>query len=177
MPYLITVGIIAVVLILVIGKYNKLIILRDSAESAWHQLDGRLQERNDLIPNLLNVVKGYAKRESETLEKVISARNSLITAQGQGDISEIAIAENQLQATLKFLFALKEIYPNLKTNKSFLQLQEEFTQMESKIAPLKQHYYDSTTRYNNEVEKSNMMARVFSLKKMPLFELTPQQQK
>ncbi|NBG86935.1 LemA family protein [Isachenkonia alkalipeptolytica] len=173
MEYIILIGVIAVIILLFAGKYNRLVTLRNRVKNAWSQIDVRLQQRNDLIPNLVNTVKGYAKHESETLERVIQARNQLMAAQSEENVKEAAKAENQLQSTLKSLFALRESYPDLKANTNFLDLQEKLKGMEDKLASVRQYYSDSVTRYNTEIEKfpANLIASMFGFKAMELFEV------
>jgi LemA protein len=173
MEFIIGIIIIAVLLLIFVGKYNRLITLRNRGKNAWSQIDVRLQQRNDLIPNLVNTVKGYAKHESQTLERVIQARNQLMAAQNNENVKEAAKAENYLQSTLKSLFALRESYPDLKANTNFLDLQEKLKGMEDKLASVRQYYSDSVTRYNIEIEKfpGNLIASLFGFKPMELFEV------
>ena len=137
-PLIATLIVLAVVILLliilvgwVIGIYNGLVALRNQIESAWAQIDVQLKRRYDLIPNLVETVKGYAKHESETLEKVIKARQIAIDA---SPVVDQAQAENQLTSTLRSIMALSESYPDLKANTNFLILQEELTSTEAKIA-------------------------------------------
>ncbi len=173
MELIIVIVLLAVVVITFVAKYNRLVTLRNRGKNAWSQIDVRLQQRNDLIPNLVNTVKAYAKHESETLERVIKARNQLMTAQNQENVKDAAKAENYLQSTLKSLFALRESYPDLKANTNFLDLQEKLKGMEDKLASVRQYYSDSVTRYNTELEKfpSNLIASMFGFKPMELFEV------
>ncbi|MFH0766145.1 MAG: LemA family protein, partial [Calditrichota bacterium] len=130
--------ILAVVLVLwIIGLYNRLVRLRNAVRNAWSQIDVQLKRRHDLIPNLVEVVKDYMSYEQETLTKVVQARSQAINAQGVGDVS---IAENQLTGALKSLFAVMENYPDLKANQNVMALQEELTSTENKIAFARQYY-------------------------------------
>ena len=138
-----------VVLIYFVGIYNGLVRARNETKNAWSQIDVQLKRRHDLIPNLVETVKGYAKHESETLEAVILARNAAVSAQGP---KEAGVAEGMLSAALGKLFALSEAYPDLKANQSFLALQEELTSTENKIGFARQAYNDAATRYNNQRE-------------------------
>ena len=137
----------AVVLLLLYGviTYNRFVTLRNRIENAWAQIDVQLQRRHDLIPNLVETVKGYASHESGTLEAVVQARNAAMSAQGPAQQGQ---AENMLSGALKSLFALSEAYPDLKANTSFLQLQEELSSTEGKIAYARQFYNDVVNRYN-----------------------------
>lgn len=143
---------IVVVLLLVfyvISLYNNLVKLRNRIENAWAQIDVQLKRRWDLIPNLVETVKGYAAHESETLEAVIAARNAATTASGP---QESAANENILTGALRQLFAVSEAYPDLKANQNFLELQEELTGTEGRIAYARQHYNDQVLKYNTAIE-------------------------
>ena len=153
-----------------IGTYNGLIGLRNGLENAWAQIDVQLKRRHDLIPNLIETVKGYAKHERETLEKVVQARNTAINAK---TVSERADAENALSNTLKSLFAVAEAYPDLKANQNFLQLQEELTSTENKISFARQFYNDSTMTYNTRTQMfpANILANMFGFTRRDFFEV------
>src|SRR5436190_19269625 len=135
--------------------------MRNRVESAWAQIDVQLKRRYDLIPNLVETVKGYAAHERETLEAVIQARNAGMGAQGP---AQQAQAENMLTGALKSLFALSEAYPDLKANQNFLNLQEELTSTEDRIAYSRQFYNDSVLKYDNKIESipSNLIAGMFN---------------
>jgi LemA protein len=130
-------------------SYNGLVALRQRVQNAWAQVDVQLRRRYDLIPNLVNTVKGYAKHEQETFENVTQARNMAMAA---GTVPEQAGAENMLSGTLKSLFALAENYPQLKADSNFKQLQDELTNTESKIAFSRQFYNDTVQKYNTKVQ-------------------------
>jgi LemA protein len=147
----IVIAIAVVVLALVIGAYNGLIRRRNQIENAWSQIDVQLKRRLDLIPNLVETVKGYAAHERETLEGVINARNAAIAAPDTPDGQ--AGANNMLTGALGKLFALGEAYPDLKANQNFLQLQEELTATEGRVAYSRQFYNDSVLDYNNKLEQ------------------------
>lgn len=132
-----------------IGIFNSLVGLRQQVRNAWSQIDVQLKRRYDLIPNLVESVKGYAKHEQETLERVINARNAAIAAHGVGAQAQ---AENALTGALRQLFALAEAYPDLKANQNFAQLQEELTSTENRIAFARQHYNDTVATYNTRVQ-------------------------
>jgi LemA protein len=139
------------VLALVIGAYNGLIRRRNQIENAWSQIDVQLKRRLDVIPNLVETVKGYAAHERETLEGVINARNAALAAPDTPDGQ--AGANNMLTGALGKLFALGEAYPDLKANQNFLQLQEELTATEGRVAYSRQFYNDSVLDYNNKLEQ------------------------
>ena len=155
-----------------IALYNGLVKKRVNTDNAWSQIDVQLKRRYDLIPNLLEVVKGYAKHEKETLEAVIEARNMAMGAVGKGEATR-AQAENMLTGTLKSLFALSEAYPDLKANENFLSLQEELTSTENKISFARQHYNDSVGAYVTamQVFPSNIIAGMFNFEKREFFEI------
>ena len=161
---MIAVIVIVVVLVLlalyVIVTFNGLVSLRNRIENAWAQIDVQLKRRYDLIPNLVETVKGYAAHERETLDAVIQARNAGMSAQGPHDQAE---AENQITGALKSLFALSEAYPDLKANQNFAQLQEELTGTEGRIAYARQFYNDTVYRYNTKIQSfpANILAGMF----------------
>ncbi|HVX16972.1 MAG TPA: LemA family protein [Acidimicrobiales bacterium] len=147
---LIIIAIIVVLLIIfAIVTYNGLIGLKNRVDSAWAQIDVQLKRRHDLIPNLVETVKGYAAHERETLEKVVQARNMAVNAQGP---QAQAQAENVLSGTLKSLFAVAEQYPDLKANQNFLALQEELTSTEDRIAYSRQFFNDSVQKLNTKIQ-------------------------
>ena len=164
------------------GVYNALVRLRNFYENAWAQIDVQLERRYDLIPDLVEPVKGIMKHERETLEAVIPARNSAVAAKAQtsaniGDpdsMGALIAAEAGLQGALGNLFALSESYPDLKANQNMLQLQEELTSTENKIAFARQAFNDSVTSYNNKRETfpSNIIAGVFGFKDKSLYEIS-----
>ncbi|HEX4356970.1 MAG TPA: LemA family protein [Pseudonocardia sp.] len=130
-------------------SFNRLVALRNRVDSAWAQIDVQLKRRHDLIPNLVETVKGYAAHERETLERVVQARNIAVAAQGP---QAQAQAESALSGTLKTLFAVTEAYPDLKANQNFLQLQEELTSTEDRIAYSRQFFNDSVQKLNTTIE-------------------------
>jgi len=163
-------GVVAVIILGFIGIYNGLVRKRIRCQEAWSQIDVQLRRRYDLIPNLVETVKGYAAHEKETLERVVQARNQAIAA---GTVKDQAQAENFLSGALRQLFALSERYPNLKANENFAQLQEELTSTENKIAFARQHYNDSVAVYNTAREKfpNNVVASMFDFERRDYFEL------
>ena len=174
---------IALILFLWAGAvYNALVKLKNFYENAWAQIDVQLERRYDLIPDLVETVKGIMKHERETLEAVIQARNSAVAAKAQnssniGDpdsMGALISAEAGLQGALGNLFALSESYPDLKANQNMLQLQEEMTSTENKIAFARQAFNDSVTSYNNKRETfpSNIIAGAFAFKDKSLYEVS-----
>jgi LemA protein len=145
MGTVILVVLVVAVLLWVVGAYNALVSLKNQVVNAWKQIDVQLKRRHDLIPNLVNTVKGYMNFERSTLEAVISARNKAVAAQG---VAQTAQAEGELSQALGRLFALSENYPELKSSQNVLQLQEELTSTENKIGFARQLYNDVATQYN-----------------------------
>ncbi|MHC4563869.1 MAG: LemA family protein [Planctomycetota bacterium] len=166
----IVLGVVVLAVITLIAIYNGLVSKRVRCREAWSQIDVQLKRRYDLIPNLVETVKGYASHEKETLERVIAARSSAIDAKG---VAQQAEAENMLTGALRQLFALSEAYPNLKANENFAQLQEELTGTENKIAFSRQHYNDSAANYNEARLRfpANMVAGMFNFDAQEYFEL------
>jgi LemA protein len=147
---LIVIGVLIVLFVAyLIILYNGLVKLRNRIENAWAQIDVQLKRRYDLIPNLVETVKGYASHERETLEAVIQARNMATQAEGPHQQAE---AENMITGALKSLFALQEAYPDLKANQNFLELQEELTATEGRIAYARQFYNDMVFKYNTKIQ-------------------------
>ena len=168
-----TIGIIILIIVALlilwgISVYNSLISGRVKADNAWSQIDVQLQRRFDLIPNLVEVVKGYASHESETLEKVTQLRTSWANAK---TIEDKATLNNELSSTLKTIMAVSENYPDLKANQNFMDLSEELRNTENKISFSRQFYNDSVTRYNEKllVFPSNIIANMFNFKPRELF--------
>ncbi|MBP5708059.1 MAG: LemA family protein [Alphaproteobacteria bacterium] len=163
------IAIIAVVLLYFVAVYNGLVSRRNQVREAWATIDTQLKRRYDLIPNLMETVSGAAKHEKETLNAVIAARNSAMSATGA---DARGVAENALSGALKNIFALAESYPNLKANENFLELQRELTDTETKIQASRQFYNTVVMGLNNAVEQfpSNIVARMFGIDKAQLFE-------
>lgn len=168
---LVILGIAAIVLLWGVAIYNALIRFRNEITNSWAQIDVQLKRRADLVPNLVETVKGYASHEKETLERVIQARNMAVSAKGIDDRIE---AENMLTGALKSLFAVTESYPDLKANQNFLMLQEELTSTENKVAFSRQFFNDKTLEYNNQRETfpANIVAGMFNFERKPFFEVT-----
>lgn len=144
----------AIVLVVLVGVvlYNGLVSSRNRVDNAWAQIDVQLKRRHDLIPNLVETVKGYASHEKSTLDAVVTARNAAMAGQAAGNVAETAQAENMLSGALKSLFALSESYPDLKANQNFLQLQEELTSTEDRIAYSRQFYNDEVRKFNTKIQ-------------------------
>lgn len=165
-------GIVVFLVIVFISIYNGLVQKRIACENSWSQIDVQLKRRYDLIPNLVETVKGYAGHEKGTLEAVIQARNSAQSIGGD-DLAAKAQAENALTGTLRQLFALSESYPDLKANENFLELQEELTSTENRISFARQHYNDSVGIYNTAISQipANIVAGIGGFKAREFFEL------
>ena len=163
------IAIIIIIIIAVIVLYNGLVTARNKVKNAWAQIDVQLNRRADLIPNLVETVKGYAGHEKTVFEDVTAARAGLMNANGVKEISE---ANNQLSSTLKTLFAVAENYPDLKANENFKDLQAQLSQTEDKIAYSRQFYNDCVLMYNNKCETfpSSIFAGMFNFKQADFFE-------
>jgi LemA protein len=147
---IVIIAIVVLALLYIVFTYNGLVGLRNRVENAWAQIDVQLKRRLDLIPNLVETVKGYAGHERQTLEAVVNARNASIAAQGP---QQEAQASNVLTGALRQLFALSESYPDLKANQNFLELQEELTATEGRVAYARQFYNDSVLKYNTKIQQ------------------------
>lgn len=163
-------GIAAVLVIWVIASYNGFIKAKNNVEESFSTMDVYLKKRYDLIPNLVETVKGYAKHESETLNKVISARNM---AEGAATMEDKIAGENMLTGTLKSLFAVAENYPDLKANQNFMDLQSQLKQVEEDIANARKYYNAVVKLFNNKCEMfpTNILAGIFNFGKKPMFEV------
>ncbi len=169
-PLIIILIILVVVAIAVAGTYNKLVTYRQRVKNAWGQIDVQLQRRFDLIPNLVESVKGYMSHETEVLEKVTNLRTSWANAKTVTDKANI---DNQLSDVLKTIMAVSENYPDLKANENFIALQGELSNTENKISYSRQFYNDTVTRYNTSLEvfPSNIIASMFHFSPETLFEV------
>ncbi len=176
---LIVLVVIVMIIIAIIGIYNSLIRLKNRVKEAWSDIDVQLKRRYDLIPNLIETVKGYAKHEKETLEKVIKARNSAMNIQTTGDANAQANAENALSGTLKSIFALSENYPDLKANQNFLELQGELSDTENKIQASRRFYNSNVKDFNTKIEifPTNIFAGILNFKKRDFFEISDKKEK
>ena len=173
-PVLIGVLVVAGLLVIfVIATFNRLVILRNRVSNAWAQIDVQLKRRTDLVPNLVETVKGYAKHERQTFQKVTEARAALVKG---GTVGEQARANNMLTDALKSVFAVAEAYPELKANQNFLMLQEELSGVENKIAYARQFYNDSVLSLNQttEIFPSNIIAGLFGIGRREYFEVEGQ---
>ena len=166
---IILIVIIIIILVAIVAIYNGLVTARNKVKNAWAQIDVQLNRRADLIPNLVETVKGYAAHESSVFEDVTAARAGLMNANGVKEINE---ANNQLTNTLKTLFAVAENYPELKANENFKELQAQLAQTEDKIAYSRQFYNDTVLMYNNKCQTfpSNIFAGMFGFKEADFFE-------
>jgi LemA protein len=164
--------IVVVIVAILAGMYNSLVKRRNQVDNSWSQIDVQLKRRHDLIPNLVEAVKDYMSFEQETLTNVTRARAAAIDAGKQGP-EAVAEAENALTGTLKTLFAVAENYPDLKANQNVMQLQEELTSTENKIAFARQFYNDSVLTYNNKIQMfpSNLIAGMFNFTTRQFFEV------
>ena len=165
-----------ILVIYVIAKYNSIISLKNTRENAFSDIDVQLKQRFDLIPNLVETVRGYANHEKEALIWVVEARNKYTTATSTSDKIE---ADNMLQSSLKSIFALSESYPDLKANQNFLQLQAELSDIENKIAASRRFFNSSTREFNTSIEMfpGNIIANIFGFKKEEFFEIVEQQER
>ncbi len=162
-------GVVAIVVVWLVAAYNGLVGSRNRVDNAWSQVDVQLKRRYDLIPNLVETVKGYAAHEQQTFERVIQARNA---AQAAGSPAEQAEAENFLTGALRQLFALAEAYPELRASENFQQLQAELSDTENKIAVSRQIYNDTVLTFNNKVQQvpTNFVASMFGFATREYFE-------
>jgi len=173
MTFWIVISFVAFVAIYAIAIYNGLVAKRNQVRNAWSQIDVQLKRRHDLIPNVVNTVKGYLQHEREVLENVTRARQQAIAA--GGDVAARATAENTLTQAMRSLFAVAEAYPDLKANQNMLALQEELSSTENKVAFARQFYNDSVLHYNTarEAFPGNLFAGSFNFASGPLFALDP----
>ncbi|MBI2928456.1 MAG: LemA family protein [Verrucomicrobia bacterium] len=166
---LVCLGVIVVIGLWLVGIYNSLVSLRQAVKNAWAQIEVQLKRRHDLIPNLVNTVKGYAAHEKDTLERVVNARAKATQATVPADIIK---AEGELSSALARLLAVSEAYPDLKANQNFLSLQEELTSTENRVAYARQFYNDNVTKLNTRVQSfpAVLVAGMFGFKEEPFFE-------
>lgn len=166
-------AVIFVVLIWVILTYNRLIVLKNRTQEAWSDIDVQLKRRYDLIPNLVETVKGYASHEKSVFENVTKARTAAMTAEQSGDPKKMAEAENMLSGTLKSLFAVAENYPDLKASANFLELQRELSDTENKIQASRRFYNTNVRDMNITIQSFpvNIVAGIFNFKKRDFFEI------
>jgi LemA protein len=180
LPWIIPVALVVLFVLWAVGTYNGLVSRRNEAKNAWSQIDVQLKRRYDLIPNLVETVKGYMKHERETLESVIKARQTCVDLRNAGNIGELMKAEGALQQSLRGLFAVAERYPDLKANQNMLQLQEELTSTENRIGFARQAYNDAVMRMNNAIEQfpASIVASFGNFKQGEFFEVeSPEERK
>ncbi|MFA5176398.1 MAG: LemA family protein [Candidatus Nanoarchaeia archaeon] len=160
-----------IIVIMFISYYNRFVLLSNRIDNSLAQIDVQLKKRADLVPNLVNIVKGYVKHEKAMIEKVTESRKALLSAK---DISSKVKAGDKLQGALKTIFALAENYPDLKANTNFLQLQEELSSIEDKVAYSRQYYNDNILSYNNSVEvfPGKLFASIFGKSKKQFLQIT-----
>ena len=176
---LIILGVVVVGAIVIIGMYNSLIKLKNRVEEAWSDIDVQLKRRYDLIPNLVETVKGYAGHEKTTLESVTKARSQAMAAQESGDAKQQAAAENMLSSTLKSIFALSESYPDLKANTNFLELQRELSDTENKIQASRRFYNGNVRDFNTKLEvfPTNIIGNMLGFKSRDYFEIEDEKER
>ena len=167
---LVIIAVIVILLLIVISMYNGLVNARNKVDNAWSQIDVQLQRRFDLIPNLVDSVKGYMKHEEEVLTKVTELRTSWANASTVGEKAEL---DNQLSGALKTIMAVSENYPDLKANQNFSELQEELRNTENKISYARQFYNDSVTMYNTKLQvvPTNIIANAFNFSAREVFKV------
>ena len=170
MIFFVLLGIVVILLIWIVGMYNKLVRLRNQVKNAWSQIDVQLKRRHDLIPNLVETAKGHMKHERETFEAITKARNLAVQA---NTVAEKGKAESQLNDALNRLLLVVENYPDLKANQNFLSLQEELTSTENKVSFARQFYNDQVLTFNTKVESvpTNIIAGMFNFKQAEFFEI------
>lgn len=163
-------ALLGVIIMFVIGSYNGLVTLRNRVEEAWSDITVQLKRRTDLIPNLVNSVKGYATHEKEVFEKVTEARSAIMNAQG---VADTAKAENMMEGALKSLFAVAEAYPDLKANQNFLQLQQELVDTEDKIQAARRFYNGGVRDLNTKIQifPANIVAGMFGFQAKEFFDV------
>lgn len=168
--YIVLIVVVVLLALWVVGAYNRLITWRNRVDESWADIDVQLKRRHDLIPNLVNVVKGYAKHEQETLENVIQARNAALSAGGP---EELAAAENMLTGALKSIFALSEAYPDLKANENFLELQRELSDTENKVQAARRFYNTNVRSFNTSLQTfpTNLIGNMFGFADKEFFEI------
>ncbi|WP_133723342.1 LemA family protein [Oceanicaulis sp.] len=170
MELLITFGVIVLIGLFIMTIYNRLVALRQTTRQAWGDIDVQLKQRHDLVPNLVETVKGYASHEKETLESVVKARQQAVDA---SSVKDLAAAENVLSGALRQLFALSESYPDLKANENFLSLQNELADLENKIAAARRFFNNAVSEYNTAREQfpAVVLANSFGFNEADFFEV------
>ena len=173
MTAIIVIVLVVILVAWLVSMYNSLVKMRNNRENAFADIDVQLKQRHDLVPQLVETVKGYAAHEKDTLERVINARNGAI---GAKTIDEKIVAENALSSALSGLKITLEAYPDLKANQNFLQLQEQISDLENKLSSVRRYFNSATKEYNNAVETfpSNILAGMFGFRKEVMFDLGEQ---
>ena len=168
---LVIIGVVLLLVLIFVGLYNSIVTSRNRVDNAWSQIDVQLKRRHDLIPNLVETVKGYATHEKSTFEDVVNARNAAM--QTGGSVAQTAANENMLTSALKSLFALSESYPDLKANQNFLALQEELTSTEDRISYSRQFYNDQVRSLNTKIQSipTNIVAGIGGFTLREYFEI------
>ncbi|MDP4092429.1 MAG: LemA family protein [Bacillota bacterium] len=168
--FIVALGILIILCLLIMGMYNSLVKLKNRVKNAWSQIDVQLKRRHDLIPNLVETVKGYKEFESDTLQKVVEARSKAMQSQSVG---EIAKNEGGLNDAISKFFVVVENYPDLKSNQNFLALKEELVSTENKISFARQNYNDQVLNLNNKIQMfpSNIVASMFHFSESEFFEI------
>jgi LemA protein len=171
--------ILGVVFLLFVGMYNSLIRLKNNVKKSFSGIDVQLKRRTDLIPNLINTVKGYASHEKELLESLTKARTSIINGSASGNVNAMAEGENMLSGALKSIFAVAENYPDLKANQNFLELQESLEETEDQIAAARRIYNENVNYLNTKIEvfPSNIIAGIFGFQQADLYTITESDRK
>lgn len=175
-PLIIIIGVVIIGVLFIVGSYNAFVVLKNRIEEALSGIDVQLKRRADLIPNLVETVKGYAKHEKSVFENVTKARSALVSA---GSLAEKAEANNQLTAALKSIFAVAEAYPELKANTNFQDLQRQLEDTEDKVAYSRQFYNANVLEFNTKVETfpGNILAGIFGFKEFEFFQATEEEKK
>ncbi len=179
MNYTYLIVILAVLIVWVIAVFNSLVRLKNRSKEAWSDIDVQLKRRYDLIPNLIETVKGYASHEKQIFENLAEARKEAMTAEKEGDPKKIEKAENRLSETLKSLFAVSENYPDLKASENFLELQRELRDTEDKIQASRRFYNNNVKSLNTKIESfpSNIIAKIFNFEKVDFFKVEKPEEK
>ncbi len=164
------IGLVLIIAVIAIALYNRMVALRQTTNQAWSDVDVQLKQRHDLVPNLVETVKGYAGHEKSTLDAVVRARNAAVSAQGP---EAAGVAEGQLNGALRHLFALTEAYPDLKANTGFLQLQGELSNLETKIAAARRFFNNAVAEFNTAIEQfpAVLLAGMFGFRHRGFFEV------
>lgn len=178
-PLWIVLGVVAVIALWAIATYNSLIRTKNQVDEAWSDIDVQLKRRYDLIPNLIETVKGYAAHESGTFQRVTEARTAAMAAEKSGNVAEAAKAENMLSSTLKSLFAVAEAYPDLKANENFAKLQDELSDTENKIQASRRFYNGNVRVFNTKVQvfPTNLVAGMLGFTDREFFEIEDEAQR